>query len=159
MVPNAARLSLWLLRDARDRDSLLRSLSSWTGDLESLAQTPRGKELLVVLLRYIAKASRDLQLSEFRAILDGQAPTAEAVTMTIEEQLHAEGHAKGLVQGKAQGRAEGLAASILVILRARGLHVPAESRQRVETCTDAETLDRWLVRAATVSDPVDVFEL
>jgi len=28
----------------------------------------------------------------------------------------------------------------------------------IEMCTDAEMLDRWLVRAATVSDPVDVFE-
>ena len=74
--------------------------------------------------------------------------------MSIEEQLHAEGHAKGLVQGKAEGKAEAL----LVILRARGLHVPADVRTRIETCGDAETLDRWLVRAATVSDPVDVFE-
>ena len=147
-----------MLRDARDRDALLRSLPSWAGDLESLAQTPRGKDLLIVLLRYIAKASRDLQLSEFRAILDGQAPTAEAVTMTIEEQLHAEGHAKGLVQGLVQGKVEGKADSVLVLLRARGLHVPADVLQRIKTCADAETLDRWLVRAATVSDPVDVFE-
>ena len=157
-LANAARLSLWLLRDARDRDALLRTLPSWAGDLEALAQTPRGKELLVVFLRYIAKASRDLQLSEFRAILDGQAPTAEAVTMTIEEQLHAEGHAKGLVQGKAEGKVEGKADALLVILRARGLHVPADVRTRIEACGDAETLDRWLVRAATVSDPADVFD-
>ncbi|MGH1340373.1 MAG: hypothetical protein ACRBN8_02385 [Nannocystales bacterium] len=111
-----------------------------------------------MLLRYIAKASRDLQLSEFRAILDGQAPTAEAVTMTIEEQLHAEGHAKGLVQGKAEGKAEGKVEALLVILRARGLHVSADVQERIESCGDAETLDRWLVRAATVSDPTDVFE-
>ena len=161
-LANAARLSLWLLRDARDADTLLRSLPSWAADLESLAQTPRGKELLIVLLRYIARASRDLHLSEIRAILDGQAPTAEAVTMTIEEQLHAEGHARGLVQGlaqgKAEGKAEGKADSVLVLLRARGLHLPPEIQHRIQACTDAETLDRWLVRAATVSDPADVFE-
>ncbi|MBV1860304.1 MAG: hypothetical protein KUG77_17960 [Nannocystaceae bacterium] len=82
--------------------------------------------------------------------------------MTIEEQLHAEGHAKGLAQGKAQGRAEGLAEgkadSVLVLLRARGLHVSADVQERIESCGDAERLDRWLVRAATVSDPADVFE-
>ena len=107
-----------------------------------------------MLLRYIAKASRDLHLSEFRAMLVGQAPAAEAVTMTIEETLHAEGHARG----KAEGLAEGKADSVLVLLRARGLHVPEEFQQRIATCTDAETLERWLVRAATVSDPADVFE-
>jgi hypothetical protein len=78
--------------------------------------------------------------------------------MTIEEQLHAEGHARGLVQGLAQGKAEGKADSVLVLLRARDLHVPADIEHRIQTCTDAETLDRWLVRAATVSDPADVFE-
>ncbi len=153
-LANAARLSLWSLRDARDRDTLLRSLPSWAADLESLAQTPRGKELLIVLLRYIARPSRDLHLSEIRAILDGQAPTAEAVTMTIEEQLHAEGHARGLVQGLAQGKAD----SVLVLLRARGLHLPPDIEHRIQACTDPDTLDRWLVRAATVSDPADVFE-
>jgi len=153
-LASAARLSLWLLRDARDRDALLRHLPSWAGELESLAQTPRGRDLLIVLLRYIAKASRDLHLSEFRAILHGQAPTAEAVTMTIAETLHAEGHALGRAQGKAEGKAD----SILVLLRARGLHIPADVQQRIATCGNAETLDRWLVRAATVSDPADVFE-
>ncbi|MEM6296218.1 MAG: Rpn family recombination-promoting nuclease/putative transposase, partial [Myxococcota bacterium] len=92
-LANAARLSLWWLRDARNREALLRSLPSWASDLERLAQTTRGKDLLIVLLRYVARASRNLQLSEFRAILEGHAPTAEAVTVTIEEQLHAEGHA------------------------------------------------------------------
>ena len=73
-LANAARLSLWLLRDARDRDSLLRTLPSWAADLESLAQTPRGKDLLIVLLRYIAKASRDLQLSSSVPSLTGRRP-------------------------------------------------------------------------------------
>ncbi|MEM6294802.1 MAG: hypothetical protein AAGA54_26240, partial [Myxococcota bacterium] len=111
-----------------------------------------------VLLRYVARASRNLQLSEFRAILEGHAPTAEAVTVTIEEQLHAEGHAKGLVRGKAEGNVEGRAEALLVVLRARGLHVSAEVRERIQGCADPETLDRWLVRATTVSLPSEVFE-
>ena len=90
--------------------------------------------------------------------------------MTIEEQLHAEGHARGLVQGlvqglaqgkaegKVEGKVEGKADSVLVLLRARGLHLPSDIEHRIQACTDAETLDRWLVRAATVSDPADVFE-
>lgn len=153
-LANAARLSLWLLRDARDRESLLAHLPSWAGELESLAQTPRGKDLLAVLLRYVAKASRDLQLSEFRAIIVGQAPAAEAVTMTIAEQLHAQGKAEGLVQGEAKGKAD----AVLVLIRARGLHVPSDVQERIEFCADIETLDRWLVRAATVSDAAEVFD-
>ena len=161
-LANAARLSLWLLRDARDRDALLAKLPSWAGELESLAQTSRGRDLLAVLLRYVAGASRDLHLSEFRAILRGQAPTAEAVTMTIAEQLHAEGRAQGKAegraQGKAEGRAQGKAEAVLVLLRGRGLHVAADIAQQIESCTDAETLDRWLIRAATVSDVTEILE-
>lgn len=133
---------------------MLARLPSWTHALESLAQTSRGKDLLTTLLRYVAKASRDLHLSEFRAILQGQAPTAEAVTMTIAEQLHAEGRAVG----KAEGRAVGQADSVLVLLRARGLLVTPGVQRRIESCTEAETLERWLVRAATASAAADIFE-
>jgi len=45
-----------------------------------------------------------------------------------------------------------------MILSARGLHVTEATRQRIETSTDAETLDHWLVRAATVADADDIFE-
>ena len=125
---------------------MLARLPSWTHALESLAESSRGKDLLTTLLRYVAKASRDLHLSEFRAILQGQAPTAEAVTMTIAEQLHAE------------GRAVGKADSVLVLLRAHGLLVTPDVQRRIESCTEAETLERWLVRAATASTAADIFE-
>ncbi len=42
--------------------------------------------------------------------------------------------------------------SIMLLLEARGLELPEDVRGRIEACDDAQTLDRWLTRAATVSD-------
>ncbi|WP_437959433.1 hypothetical protein WME76_07130 [Sorangium sp. So ce119] len=52
--------------------------------------------------------------------------------------------AKGMVEGKAQ--------AVLALLDARGLKVPAEVRERVLASTDLAELDRWIRRAAVVSD-------
>ncbi len=144
-----ARLSLWLMRDARDTAMLLRTLARWAPALEALAGSVPGKNALYVLLRYVALVSRDLQLADFRAKLRGIAPTAEAIAMTLAERLRAEGHARGEAKGKAD--------AVLVLLRGRGLHVPPDAEQRIQACADPEVLDRWLVRAASASDPSELF--
>ncbi|MBF6064240.1 hypothetical protein IU500_21290 [Nocardia terpenica] len=43
------------------------------------------------------------------------------------------------------------AESILVVLEARDITVPDDVRERIETCTDPRTLDRWIRRAVTVA--------
>jgi flagellar biosynthesis/type III secretory pathway protein FliH len=65
----------------------------------------------------------------------------------------AEGEAKGLAEGKAKGKVEG----ILVVLRARGLDVPLEVEQRIQSCTDVALLDEWLRRAAVVARTEEIF--
>ncbi len=125
--------------------ALLQSAPLWTDALELLAGSPGGRDALTTLLRYLFHASKDLRFSDFRAILEQTAPVAESVTMTIPEQLHAE----GLARGKAE--------SVVVLLRARGLHVPAATQARIEACFEPDTLERWLVRAATVDCVDDVF--
>jgi hypothetical protein len=62
-----------------------------------------------------------------------------------------------LAEGKAEGKAEGEARMILRILSARGLHVPAEIRQRVLSCTDTSQLETWGDRAATAVSVDEVF--
>ncbi|WP_437670783.1 hypothetical protein [Sorangium sp. So ce131] len=52
--------------------------------------------------------------------------------------------AKGEIKAKAQ--------AVLAVLEARGLEVPAELRERVLASTDLAELDRWIRRAALVSD-------
>ncbi|WP_437721833.1 hypothetical protein [Sorangium sp. So ce861] len=64
--------------------------------------------------------------------------------------------AKGRQEGREEGMREGTlktkAQAVLVVLEARGLEVPADVRERVLVSTDVAELDRWLRRAAVVSD-------
>jgi hypothetical protein len=45
---------------------------------------------------------------------------------------------------------------VLLVLEARGVTVPAESRERILTCTDPELLDFWAHRAATATTITDL---
>jgi hypothetical protein len=68
----------------------------------------------------------------------------------------AKGHAEGEAKGRAEGKAEGEAKALLAVLAARGLEVDAATRERILTCTDAEKLERWIVRAVTASSAQEV---
>ena len=161
-LPDQATVTLWLMRDVRDRATLFAHLAGWADVLERVARSPGGDDVLALLLRYIAVASGDLQLSEFRDILKGRAPAAESLSMTIAEQLRAEGRiegeTKGRVAGRAEGQVEGKAAALLVILGARGLHVSDDAQQRIGTCTDIEVLDHWIALAVSVPSADDIFK-
>ncbi|WP_437333987.1 hypothetical protein [Sorangium sp. So ce394] len=52
----------------------------------------------------------------------------------------------------AKGEIKAKAHDVLTFLEARGLEVPAEVRERVLASTDLAELDRWIRRAAVVSD-------
>ncbi|CAN98586.1 MULTISPECIES: hypothetical protein [Sorangium] len=60
--------------------------------------------------------------------------------------------AKGRQEGRKEGILEAKAHDVLAILEARGLEVPAEVRERVLASTDLDELDRWIRRAAVISD-------
>jgi hypothetical protein len=54
---------------------------------------------------------------------------------------------KGRQQGWAQGRAE----FVLRALAKRGIHVDEQARQRILSCRDVATLDRWFDQAWTAT--------
>jgi len=56
----------------------------------------------------------------------------------------------------AQGRTEGYARSVLAVLAARQIDVPADAHDRIAACRDLDVLERWLVRAVTASSLSDV---
>ncbi|WP_437296226.1 hypothetical protein [Sorangium sp. So ce426] len=61
--------------------------------------------------------------------------------------------ARGYVaKGRQEGILEAKAQAVLAFLEARGLEVPAEVRERVLASTDLDELDRWIRRAAVISD-------
>ena len=160
-----ARLALWLMRDARDTARLLQRLVDWASEVEELASGEGGERAMAPLLYYVANVSPDLQLEQFRAILAGRAPTAESITMTIAEQLLAEGRAKGKAEGKIEGRAEGKVEgkaegkveAILLVLEARGLPVDESAHTRLRA-TGTDELDLMLKRATSASSVDEIFE-
>ncbi len=59
---------------------------------------------------------------------------------------------------EARGEARGEARALLTVLAARGLPVDAPTRERVEQCTDATLLNRWVARAVTAATLASVFD-
>ncbi|WP_228010400.1 RpnC/YadD family protein [Nonomuraea phyllanthi] len=72
-------------------------------------------------------------------------------------QGRAEGKAEGKAEGRIEGKAEEGAKSILLVLTARGFHVPEDARVRITSCTDLAQLETWLTRAATARTLDDLF--
>jgi hypothetical protein len=55
-------------------------------------------------------------------------------------------------------RSEGGAEAILTVLRARGIAVPDEAGQRIQSQRDSATLERWLERAVVATSIEDVLD-
>lgn len=60
-------------------------------------------------------------------------------------------------QSQAEQALSGARATLLAICEARRLPCPDEARARVESCDDLATLQRWILRAATVAALDEVF--
>lgn len=65
---------------------------------------------------------------------------------------------KGRKEGRQEGRAQGQAQSILQVLDRRGIAVDDGSRERIESCTDADMLSAWLDLALTATKAADLFD-
>jgi predicted transposase YdaD len=65
---------------------------------------------------------------------------------------------EGQEEGREEGRILGAAEDVILVLGARGFTVPDEVRDRIESCTDLETLRKWVPAAATVDRPEDLFD-
>jgi predicted transposase/invertase (TIGR01784 family) len=133
----AAR-SMHRLRDAAPRMGALTS---------KLDRDARTRSLLTQLYVYLLKtAAPEVEASEVRVMLEQIAgPQGHEDVVNAAEQLIAE------------GRVEGRRASLLDMIAARGVRLSELGRTRIASCSDPETLTRWLVRAAMASSEADVF--
>jgi predicted transposase YdaD len=73
----------------------------------------------------------------------------------------ARGEEKGREQGREEGREEGRAAgearALLLVLRSRGIDVPAAAARRIDAERDDARFEVWIRRAATATTIDDVF--
>ncbi len=63
-----------------------------------------------------------------------------------------------VAKGELKGEIKAKANDVLAVLEARGLEIPADVRERVLASTDLAELDRWIRRAAVVSEARQLFE-
>ena len=73
--------------------------------------------------------------------------------MNAADQLREEGR----VEGERLGRLEGLRHGIMIVLSVRDIPLSAADQARIASCTDPDTLLRWVARALTAPPPPDLF--
>jgi hypothetical protein len=162
-MSSAAALALWALRDARrlDAQGFEKAVQRWRDRLATLADQPGGAEVLQSLFCYYSAVGEVSPDRVGKALRDHVGRRAEEAYVTTADMLRQEGEARGRalgrVEGEAKGKAEGKAEDLCAVLEARGLAVSDAIRQRIASCRDLATLDRWLVLAATAATAEAVF--
>ena len=141
---------------------------AWTALFAQVQTDPEGTEHLLVVTRYLLwvgdravhKAARQVLHSvmhEERAEALMRSYGEELIEQGLQQGL-AKGLAKGREQGLAEGRLRGRAEGVLRILTARGVHTDEAARQRILSCTDESTLDRWFDRALNATALSEVLD-
>ena len=69
-----------------------------------------------------------------------------------------EGEERGLAKGLQEGEGKGLRDGILMVLRSRGVPIPADVEARILACKDVAVLSAWLQRAVTLSDAAELMQ-
>ncbi|EPX60723.1 hypothetical protein D187_001372 [Cystobacter fuscus DSM 2262] len=114
----------------------------------------------MVLIRYLLwigdAAVHEATGRVLHSVLDEQ--RAEELMRSYGEELIERGRQQGLTKGREEGLIRGRAEYVLRVLATRGLYVDEAARQRILTCMELATLDRWFDRAlnaTTLSDVLD----
>ncbi|MDG4828133.1 hypothetical protein O7627_02290 [Solwaraspora sp. WMMD1047] len=80
----------------------------------------------------------------------------EYISRTVGHEYRSELSRAIATRREARGEARGWARSILIVLKARGIPVPAQTSQQILACTDLDRLQSWLDRASTAATLEDV---
>jgi predicted transposase/invertase (TIGR01784 family) len=161
-----ARLTLLLLRHTRDSKRLLDRLVEWADlwrAIHATADLDHGFDQVISYLLLVTGHSSVEDLAKRLEPVLGAA-VREKVMLTLQEQVaemfraqyEAQGRAEGEAKGRAEGEAKGRAHALLTVLSSRGLAVSVNERERIVACTDLQTLDHWLARAAVGKSTAEV---
>jgi Uma2 family endonuclease len=81
-----------------------------------------------------------------------------ALNEALASREEAEHRAQALEQELALGEAKAKAAAVLTVLKARGLPVAEDVRERIVASSDLAELERWLHRAAIAGSAQEIFD-
>ena len=68
-----------------------------------------------------------------------------------------DGYRKGIRDGIREGKSAGKAESVLTLLEARGVRVSKSLREKILSCHDPATLDRWFQNAISAAPASEGF--
>jgi hypothetical protein len=150
--PPLVPLSLLVLRLAGTQ-KLAQRLHHWSELFARVYDAGQGLLMLYRVVRYVHYLGDERASAAVRHVVHSimESKRAEAFMRTMAEVLkdqgREEGLAEGLAEGLVKGEARGLAKAVLQLLAARGVRVNKASRQRIQSCLDVATLERWHARA------------
>ena len=161
-IPSAPRPSSALVLRYGRTEELATRIRDWTALFAQVHAAPNGFEELGTVVHYLLlvgdRAVKEVAVGMLHSVLGEQ--SAEELMRTYGEELIEQGRQKGRLEGQAEGMATGLArgraVSVLQLLAARGVHVPTSAQQRILSCADLASLDRWFERALTATQLSDV---
>jgi hypothetical protein len=143
----------WLAALRYERtEELADRLMDWMVLFAQVRASPEGAENLGMVVHYLIhigdRTTREVTRQALHSVMDVQ--RAEELMRSHGEELIERGMRRGLVQAQVRG--------VLRILDARGVAVTDEARQRILSCKDMATLDRWFDRALNASTLSDVLD-
>jgi predicted transposase YdaD len=164
--PALVPLGLLVLSFAGTRQMASR-LPHWS-DLFAQVHATDGPQTLYRVVRYVHHLGDKAAVASLRHVLHSimESTRAETFMRTMAEELREQGHRQGLAEGEARGEArgvakgvaKGLARALLRLLDSKGIHVDDIARQRIQSCMDVATLERWLDRALSSSQLSEVLD-
>jgi len=150
------KIALWLLRDARSFEVLVKHRIAWTTEVTRLVQSdPRGEDVRTVL-RYILRVAGEMPYELVRQRLVETAPVFEEVMPSM-EQLIEKGVEKGRQEGRQEGVRDTLMRTLTRLLRARFGTLEPAVEDRIGRASPDE-LDRWVERVIVAPSVEDVFK-
>lgn len=158
-------LSRWRMREEESQEAGLSQIQYVFLELAKYDKRRRPKTVVEKWAYFFREAA---QLTEVPAELS-EGPFAKAldvvrrVNFTEAEwteyersKMAEQDYQGGLTMARKEGVEQGKAQSILVVLEARGVKVPADVRAQILGCKDEALLERWLQRAVTAPDVATV---
>lgn len=141
------KLTLWLLRDARDPARLLASFDTWARTMMQVLRAPSGIEAFTILLTYMFRVIGPVNRDDLHAKIRHMGPHAEETAMSIADQLHEE--------GRHEGRVTTIRSLLLFKFQLSSLDPRYDARLRTAT---PEAIDRYLQRVLIADSLAAVFD-
>jgi hypothetical protein len=158
-APALVKLVLLVLVYGRSAQ-LAQRMPGWKALFDEAYESPNGEEEVTVLFHYLvrvaAKENRAVMVDILESLVGAQ--RTEELMGTLAEELIGTLAEKYFENGRVKGRVEGRAEGLLRILELRGVSVDPQARQRILSCTDLATLERWLERAVNATHVSEVLD-